>query len=77
MMQQHPNPGMDNRWKCSLEVEGSSYRYVFRVAAGTHRVHHGVYSTACLNCNNVVEKIATSSKPILETVCDFCKSMFD
>ena len=71
MMQHHPNPGMDYGWKCSFEVEDFSYRYVIRVAVETFRVHHGVYSTARVYSNNVVEKIATSSKPILGPVCDF------
>ena len=75
MMQHHPNPGMDNGWKCSFKVEGSSYRCVFSVAVGTHRVHHGVYSTACVNCNKVVEEVATSSKPILGPVCDLLQTM--
>ena len=75
MVQDHPNPSMDNGWKCSLEVEGSSYRYVFRIAIGTLRVHHGVYSTACVNCNKVVEEVATSSKPILGPVCDLLQTM--
>ena len=75
MMQHHPNLGMDNGWKCSLEVEGSSYRCVFRIAIETLRVHHGIYSTARVNCNKVVERIATSSKPILGPVCDFLKNM--